>query len=162
MLMAVKDCTTQVEDLKLLYANDYMRFVSSGMTGLGASPVSWPPGPRPEPYSWTDHNGTTWTLVLLDGKWMYRDGVHNLYVSASNLYDMMGITKDTDGKPPEGAAVPGISHADKEALSKPPKKKGFDLTKLQLGGLGAGWLIVLGVGGYYAYKAAKRKLKRHG
>ncbi len=65
---------------------------SKGTSGLGAEPRydMFPPGPKPEPYTW---NG--WTLVLVDGKWMYRNpNDSRLYVTPSNLYDMMGVKKD--------------------------------------------------------------------
>ncbi len=62
------------------------------ISGLGAEPRydMFPPGPKPEPYTWKG-----WTLVLVDGKWMYRNPSDSrLFVTPSNLYDMMGIKKD--------------------------------------------------------------------
>ncbi len=45
----------------------------NGLSGsLGPNYGAWPPGPRPDPYKWTAPNGITWTLILLDGKWVYQ------------------------------------------------------------------------------------------
>ncbi len=99
------DCTTPLEDLKLQHATDYMQLVSSGVSGLGIEPntnpaygvKAWPPGPKPEPYKWKAPDGTTWTQVLLDGKWMYQwSKDKRMMISASNLYDLMGVQKDPE------------------------------------------------------------------
>ncbi len=95
-LTAIADCTTPLESAKLLYAGDYMGLVSSGVSGLGAVNVSWPPGPRPEPYKWTSNRGETYTLVLLDGAWRYKNSRTGMFISPSNLYDIIGVPKDVN------------------------------------------------------------------
>ena len=70
----------------------------SCIDGLGTEPrySMFPPGPRPDPYEWNE-----WKLVQLDGKWMYRNPRDSrLFVTPSNMYDMIGIPKDpTSGFP---------------------------------------------------------------
>ncbi len=109
-LTAMDDCTTPLEDMKLQNANSYLEMVSSGLTGLGAAVETnpayginaWPPGSKPEPYKWTAPNGVTWTQVLLDGKWMYRSSKDGrMFISASNLYDLMRVPKN----PESGLAI---------------------------------------------------------
>ncbi len=156
----MRDCTTGVEDAKLLYSGDYMKLVSSGVSGLGAV-NTWPPAARPEPYSWTDpKTHTTWTLVSLDRKWMYRDGKKNLFISPSNLYDLMGVAKeDLTGNVAPNQSIPGLPNAtnqkDDAAPYVPPS--GWNLSTTVLGGLSLGWAIVLGVGGVLAFKSLKKK-----
>ncbi len=148
-LTAISDCTTPLEDMKLLNASDYMKLVSSGIGSYGpvmrqgnsnfgrrsnsphlpwasggyteprlaglsdddveTNPVyginAWPPGPQPSPYKWSAPNGTTWTRVLLDGKWLYQSSKDaRYYISASNLYDIMGVAK----QPETGLAISPI------------------------------------------------------
>ncbi len=164
MLAQISDCTTPLEDAKLLYAQDYMKYVSSGIRGLGAaSAITWPPGARPEPYSWRDpRSGIKWTLVMLDGKWMYQDGTKRQYISPSNIYDLMGVKKSIEtGNVVLGQNIPGTPNTKtQDKLPAPPtpvEQAGITLSTLSLGGLSAGWLIVLGVGGYMAYKTIKKK-----
>ncbi len=164
--LPMMDCTTPLEDFRLLHSIDYMRLVSSGISGLGHGgggrwrgrsggwggpaywgggfdednvyvlpvvvgtsgmdslsgktqdiPVTqwgyagWPPGPRPHPHHWTDpRTGTTWTRTVMDGKWLYQSSVdERYYITASNLYELQGLKKDTDGlivEPPKGVAEP--------------------------------------------------------
>lgn len=195
--MPMKDCATPLEDARLLHANDYMKLVSSGISGLAGGgghgghhhgggrwggggygwggpywgggfdednvyvlpvvvgtsglgglsgktqdiPVTqwgyagWPPGPRPHPYKWTDpRTGTTWTRSVMDGKWLYQSSVdERYYITASNLYELQGLKKDTDGlivESPKGKAEP--EHWWEQEIL----------------GVKAGWLAALGVGGY--------------
>lgn len=135
------ECTTQVEDYRLDNAGDYMRLVSSGISGLacgadcdcpcnknkinglgslndnfnlGPNYGVWPPGPKPEPYMWTAPNGGNWTRTLLDGKWMYQWSKDDrMYISASNLYDLMGVKKDPDTLLAVGK-IPGIPEPDED------------------------------------------------
>lgn len=153
--LPMKDCTTPLEDAKLLFANDYMRFVSSGVSGLGTvvtnpayGPNAWPPGPRPDPYKWTDpKTSTTWTLVLLDGKWLYQSSKDQRYfISASNLYDLQGVHKDPDSGLALGP-VRGTPHPDQE----------WHLSKWTIGGLGAGWVILGGLGLYSLLQKGGKK-----
>ncbi len=153
------DCTTQVEDYRLDNAGDYMKLVSSGIgdlscgancdcpcnkkniSGLGSlngnlgpNYGSWPPGPKPIPERWTAPNGTTWARTLLDNKWMYRSSEDSrLYISASNLYDIMGLRKDENTLIPTGR-IPGDMD---------------DWKNWKIGGIGAGW-VLLGAFGLYS------------
>lgn len=166
-LTPTADCTTAIEDLKLLHAKDYMNLVSSGVSGLGAVPTSWPPGPQPEPYKWTDSRGTTWTLVQLDGAWRYRDGKTNTFISPSNLLDLMGVRKnEINGAPLPTEKIPGTSNADR-IRQEGMKTSGFNLSTTMIGGLSLGWAIIIGTGIYYSYKtfkpnkpAVRRKVKK--
>ncbi len=165
------DCATQVEDYRLDNAGDYMRLVSSGIEGLdalgcgancdcpcnkknisglgrlndvlagnlGPNYGSWPPGPQPQPYRWTAPNGITWTQVLLDGKYMYKSSRDpRLFISTSNLYDMMGVPLNPQTLVAEGR-IPG-------------ERIPAGWQTWQIGGLGAGWAILGGIGAYYLFK----------
>ncbi len=167
----MQDCTTGVEDAKLLYANNYMKLVSSnltGMSGFGAvNPLPpgvnpWPPGPRPEPYSWTDPKSKIkWTLIQLDGKWMYQDGKKKLYISPSNLYDLMGVKKDVEtGNVAANQVIKGTANGPGPVtlpIPPAPASSGWNLSTISIGGLSLGWMIVLGAGGAWAWKAIKKK-----
>lgn len=80
------DDAAKVENARLLYADDYAKLVSSGMSGLGAT---LPVGQQPQPFSW---NG--WTLVILDGAYMYRNKL-NKFVTPSQLQAMMSGKMET-------------------------------------------------------------------
>lgn len=197
--LPLKDCTTPLEDFRLLYSKDYMRLVSSGIGDMGidrpimigpysgmtltrprlpprtppipsipttrngpwkiANPIpafpllnglegktqdipvtqwgygGWPPGPQPHPHQWTEpRSGITWTRTVLDGKWLYQSSQdERYYITASNLYELQGLRKDTDGlivDKPKGSAAPENWW----------EKKFF--------GVQVGWLAALAVGGY--------------
>ncbi len=119
-----------------------------GLAGnLGPSYGSWPPGPRPEPYRWKAPDGTTWTLVELDGKWMYQSSKNKrMFISTSNLYELMGIRKD-----PETMVVvepiPGEHHKD-------PNESNW--LALKIGGVGLGVLVLGGIGAYLILKKKRR------
>ncbi len=151
-LVALKDCTTAVEDAKLLYAKDYMALVSSGMGKVDSVPYgAWPPGQRPEPYKWTDpRTGDTWTLTSLDLAWRYRNSRTKDFISPSALYDLMGIKKYAEnGAIVPGQVIPGEHHDTGE-----PKSNWSNWT---IGGLGAGWAILGGIGIYALVKAYKKR-----
>ncbi len=77
--------------------------------------------------------------MLLDGKWMYQSSKdQRVYITTSNLYELQGLRHDTDGIPVEPPR--GEFH--------PPE----GLSTWTLGGLSAGWLIALGLGGYLLFK----------
>lgn len=77
------DDVAKVENSRLLYADDYARLVSSGMTGMDSMGAMLPLGEQPQPYAW---NG--WTLVIVDGAYMYRNKL-NRFVTPSELQAMM-------------------------------------------------------------------------
>jgi len=121
-----------------------------GFSGnLGSNYSAWPPGPRPDPYKWTDpKSGTTYTLVMLDSKWMYQSSRDKrLFITTSNLYDLMGVKKDPETLTPT-TPVPGEMHPDQI------QAQGW--SNWQVAGVGAGWLIVAGLVGYAAYKGYKQ------
>lgn len=136
------DCATEVEGEKLLFATDYLQLVSGGEQSAGFYPTTpsleglgdttpyyaWPPAPKPKPEEW---NG--WKLVQVDGKWLYRDPKNpRLFITASNLYDMMGIPKN-----PQTGFVP----------AKNLPKEGI-MEKLGLAGVNPAWLVLGGIGAY--------------
>ncbi len=168
-------CTDYVENYRLDNAGDYMRLVSSGMKGLGCGADcncpcnkksvsglgrlndvlgavlpstygSWPPGPQPEPYKWTDQKtGTTWTLVKVDNHWMYQSSKDSrYYITPSNLYSVMGVKKDPDTFEPTGK-IPGE-----------PNPGTLDWLNWKVGTLGAGWVLLGGVGLYMFLNRKKR------
>ncbi len=116
--------------------NEYVK------SGYGA----WPPGPEPTPYQWTAKDGSTWTRELIDGKWMYRWSTDpRLFVTVSNLYDMMGVQKDPGTLRAIGK-VPGIPNEP---------MKPFDWQHWKIGGYGAGW-VILGAAGLLAIIQGKK------
>lgn len=154
MPLVKEDCATQVEDLRLLYAKDYVDLVNgtddqtAGPFPTSKGPVpnqptpnsayaAWPPGPQPTPKAWTDpKSGTTWTQDLIDGKWMFRSSKDSrLYITASNLYDLMGVQKN----PVTGFA---ITPPMEEVVEEESMIAGIKTKWWVLGGLGA--LILLG------------------
>ncbi len=150
-LKPIKDCTTVVEDAKLLYAKDYMALVSPSTTGMGAWSGAWPPGPKPEPYKWTDpKSGVTWTLVALDLAWRYRSSKTGEFISPSNLYDLMNIRKD----PETGASLPGQKIP---GTPNPEKVPPSFWDNWKIGGLSAGWVILGGLGVYSLVKKYKKR-----
>ncbi len=109
--------------------------------GYGA----WPPGPEPTPYQWQAPDGSTWTRETIDGKWMYRWSKDpRMYITVSNLYDLMGVKKDPETLRPV-SKIPGI----------PKPKPPFDWANLKIGNIGAGWMI-LGAVGLYAILEGKK------
>ncbi len=205
--LPMKDCATPLEDARLLYADDYMAYVSSGVGEMGIDPpifirrqfpgvppappspapspkpplaskwgavwfkgllptaitnpvplrglsgktqdipvtqwgyAGWPPGPRPHPYKWTDpRTNITWTRAVMDGKWLYQSSVdERYYITASNLYELQGLRKDTDGL---------IIDSPKGTASEHWWEKEYF-------GVKAGWLAALGVGGYLLCKKGR-------
>lgn len=121
----------------------------SGLRGdLGPNYGAWPPGPKPEPFKWKDPNGETYTRTLLDGKWMYQlESDPRLYISASNLYDQMGVKKDANLL--AISPIPG---------SPEPVEK-FDWKHWKIGNYGAGW-VILGALGLYSVLNVKNKTTR--
>ncbi len=120
----------------------------SGLAGnLGPNYGSWPPGPRPDPYRWRAPDGTTWTLVNLDNKWVYQSSKdRRMFISASNLYDLMGVKKD-DNLLAVGL-IPGEPHPDAMARN--------DWSNWSIAGIGAGW-VILGAVGVYAYVQHRKR-----
>lgn len=118
-----------------------------GNFSLGPNYGSWPPGPRPDPYRWHAPDGTTWTLIQLDGKWVYQSSKDKrLFITTSNLYDLMGVKKD-DNLLAVGP-IPGEPHPDSMPV--------HDWSNLQIAGIGAGWLLLGAVGIYVVMKRRKR------
>lgn len=128
------------------------------MSGFGTLPAgdlgpnygAWPPGPKPEPYKWTSNDGTTYTLIQVDGKWMYQSSKNpRLFISTSNLYEIMGVKKD----PITLVAVSDIS-------GEPHPEHGkmhAEWSQWQIAGIGAGWVILGGIGAYLAVRAYKKR-----
>lgn len=152
MPLAKHDCATQVEDLKLLYAQDYLKLVSGPEQSAGPFPTdtvppmnaynAWPPGPRPMPEKWTDPSTkTTWTRVLLDAKWMYNSSADKrLFITASALYELIGVRKSNE-----------TGFAAKADIPQDP----FSLTKWW-GSLSNGWKVAGGAAVLYLLYGKKR------
>lgn len=124
-----------------------------GFSGnLGPNYGAWPPGPQPEPYKWTDpRSRTTYTLVQIDGKWMYQSSRDKrLFITTSNLYELMGVKKDPETMLPT-SPIPGEKSAEFQS------SQGW--SNWQIAGIGAGWVIVAGIVGYAAYKGYQKRGK---
>lgn len=126
---------------------------NKGMSGdLGPNYGAWPPGPKPDPYKWTSPDDETWTRILFDGKWMYQSSKdERMYISASNLYDIMGVKKDPDTLLAVGPIPGKLSEKEEET----PWQK---INKNKIAGIGVGWLAI-GIAGI-ALLSDKKKTKR--
>lgn len=122
-----------------------------GDYSLGPNYGKWPPGPKPDPYKWTSSDGEAWTRMNLDGKWVYQSSKDDrMYISASNLYDLMGVKKDPDTLLAVGV-IPGQLHEKEESAWE-------KINKHKIAGIGAGWLA-LGVIGFCVL-GDKKKTRR--
>lgn len=128
------------------------------MSGFGALPPGdlgpnygvWPPGPKPEPYKWTSNDGTTYTLVQVDGKWMYQSSKNpRLFISTSNLYELMGV-KTNPVTLVAVSDIPGEPHPEHGKIHA-------EWSQWQIAGIGAGWVILGGIGAYLAVRAYKKR-----